>query len=1159
MRLSRLELVGFKSFAGTVELPFDLGVTAIVGPNGCGKSNISDAVRWVLGEQSPRLLRGGKMEDVIFQGSTGRRPVNFAEVSLIFDNSDGTLPIAYQEVVITRRLSRSGQSDYLLNRSPVRLRDIQDMLRGTGLGADAAVVMEAKMIEALLSEKAEERRALFEEAAGIGLYRDRKKSTERRLEETGADLARLEDLISEVQTQVRSLARQRGKAERYTKMVDERFGIALTLVRRELEDLDLALGALGVRTQELGAQLPAAKARFDEGEQAREARLQARHTAEVRRTEAERQLADVKLEAGRLEGDLALAAERLSNAAQRRGKAVDERAEKERRAAQAEREREAAEAESTSAAGELATVQAELAGRSAAEQEVRDRLAAVRQTVRELEESLQREAEDLRALDGERAALERERGELKEQLQAATADRSARTEAVGTASRTLDQLVQQTAQVAQSAVRAIENVQLARKRVSALEEQELQARVSRRHAEEALTQVTARREALGELEREHVGLAPGAQALLRVKNQFGDGVLGPLSDFVRTSRRDAALAERLLGEWLHAVLVRDSETVAAIRGWYAETSPSPGPLVLLPCLPGPRHTSDGTPLKDDLRVEGPAVAWVRALIGGHEVLDDGRGGAVRRANGAVFLDGGAPGGGPLQRRAELEALEQDLAEAERTRDRTERALLETTNELTAAHTTLTQAGETTERARHEELEIGAHKSEAERALAHARRLLAESEAQVERLGRRLEEVEGRLAPLAATLEDRRLARLRQDERLGIERTGLATLEAEQERAREQRVHWQVEAAQMEARHQAARERAERAATEAGEARAQAAALAQEVAEIDSTNAELSRQQLLWEDALQEKRVAATELAAAAAEAESLVTTAEEAVTQAETIVDETRKAVEALGDEQHRLEVERTALAGKKSAVGERVEAEWRKPLDQLLATAPEVSGDVDWLRQENERLKQAIDAAGPVNALAVEEHAEEMKRLEFLMTQRDDLVAARASLQQAAREIDQTAKTLFLESFGKVRENFRTVFQTLFGGGECDVRLANEDEPLDSEIEIHAAPRGKRTQRIHLLSSGERTLVASSLLFAIFLTRPSPFCLLDEVDAPLDDANVGRYVRLLSEFKSQTQFIVITHNPRTMQAADAVYGVTMQEPGVSTIVGVRLGQLEPV
>src|SRR3989441_10374066 len=245
MRLSRLELSGFKSFAGAAELPFEAGVTGIVGPNGCGKSNIPDAVRWVLGEQSPRLLRGGKMEDVIFQGSTGRRPVNVAEVSLVFDNSDGTLPLAYREVVVTRRLSRSGQSEYPLNRQPVRLRDIQDLLRGTGLGADAAVVMEARMIDALLSEKAEERRSLFEEAAGIGIYRDRKRSTERRLEETAADLARLEDLIAEGQTQVRSLARQRGRAGRYSKMIEERVGVAITLVRRGVEGLGPAAGGPG--------------------------------------------------------------------------------------------------------------------------------------------------------------------------------------------------------------------------------------------------------------------------------------------------------------------------------------------------------------------------------------------------------------------------------------------------------------------------------------------------------------------------------------------------------------------------------------------------------------------------------------------------------------------------------------------------------------------------------------------------------------------------------------------------------------------------------------------------------------------------------------------------------------------------------------------------
>ena len=229
--------------------------------------------------------------------------------------------------------------------------------------------------------------------------------------------------------------------------------------------------------------------------------------------------------------------------------------------------------------------------------------------------------------------------------------------------------------------------------------------------------------------------------------------------------------------------------------------------------------------------------------------------------------------------------------------------------------------------------------------------------------------------------------------------------------------------------------------------------------------------------------------AATGEAATQVESAEAAVATAEIAVEVARATLTTLGDEEHRLAVERTELEGRKRGLGERVEAEWRKPLTVLLREAPEGAGDLEWLRQENERLRGAIDAVGPVNALAVEEHAEEVKRLEFLMTQRDDLVAARSSLQQAAREIDQTAKALFLESFGKVREHFRTVFQTLFGGGECDVRLANEDGPLESEIEIHAAPRGKRTQRIHLLSSGERTLVAVSLLFAIFLACPSPFC----------------------------------------------------------------------
>src|SRR5437867_6605112 len=342
MKLTRLELAGFKSFADTVALEFGDGVTAIVGPNGCGKSNVSDAVRWVLGEQSARLLRGGKMEDVIFQGSASRRPVNLTEVSLYLDNSAGDLPIAYREVVVTRRLSRSGQSEYLLNSTPVRLRDIQDLLSGTGLGGDAGVVIEAKMIDLLLSDRAEERRSLFEEAAGIGLYRDRKHSTERRLEETATDLQRLEDLIAEVQSQIRSLARQRGKAERHGKLMEEKFVVQVTLAQRQLERLAREVAGMETRYAELTEILPSARQRLSQAERRREDCARDRSTAETRRTELDRRLAAVRVELERLDGDLALAAERLANANVRRSRAAEERALMELRSQQARVEQESA-------------------------------------------------------------------------------------------------------------------------------------------------------------------------------------------------------------------------------------------------------------------------------------------------------------------------------------------------------------------------------------------------------------------------------------------------------------------------------------------------------------------------------------------------------------------------------------------------------------------------------------------------------------------------------------------------------------------------------------------------------------------------------------------------------------------------------------------------
>jgi chromosome segregation protein len=1156
MKLTKLELSGFKSFADTVTLSFQDGVTGIVGPNGCGKSNVSDAVRWVLGEQSARTLRGGKMEDVIFQGSTARRPVNVTEVSLFLDNTDGDLPIAYREVQITRRLSRSGQSDYLLNGTVVRLRDIQDLLRGTGLGTDAGVVIEAKMIEYLLSDRAEDRRSLFEEAAGIGLYRDRRQTTERRLEETAGDLQRVEDLIAEVQSQLRSLARQKGKAERHARLMEEKFSVQLTLAKRLLGDLAEQMDASTRRHGELGRELPARREGLGQLEEHRDEAARARARAETQRTEIARRLGDVRLELGKLDGDLALTAERLANAAARKLRASEERGLMENRRQQAQRDRDSAQSEHLAALAERERIQLELETRTHAEQEVRLRLGEQRQTVRQLEEDIQKRIQTLRSLEGERHSLETDLASLREQATTAQARRQTAQAEQEVAERRRADAVDVAERHAQEAKRLAGEAERARHLVAELRRREALERADRRTAEETLAQLTARRQALEELERDRVGLAPGAAALLSVREQFGDAILGPLADFIRTGRDDAELAERLLGEWVHAVLVRDASAIGPIQAWHAREQP--GAIVLLPADQGPSGITGENPLRDRLYAQGPADAWVRSLLAGSEVLEP-TGRALRRPNGAVLLAGAPSPSGPLRRRAELESLANDVGEAQATLHRADLALGATVARLADAEREQESAGQAADQAREAERVAVAAREDAIRLANTVNRELAEAETQVRSLTDRIERSERRLQEIDASLTEGDLTRARLDEQLGLSRALLADLESQQEAARDARVHWQVQEAQLAARldaAQAALERAERLGTDADVA---AVTLVGELTRIETDTSSLAAQQAQWIETRAERRVAVQELETAAAEADTTAQQAELGLAEAEQRLHQSREETARLTEEYHRLELEMTEAAGRRRSIVERVETEWKKPLDTLLAEATMLELDLATLENESRRIVEALEGIGPVNALAVEEHAEEAKRLEFLTAQRDDLVAARGSLQQAIREIDGTARTMFMETFTGIRSNFLHVFQTLFGGGECDLRLSNPDDPLESEIDIHAAPRGKKVQRIHLLSTGERYLVAVSLLFSIYLTKPSPFCLMDEVDAPLDDANVGRFIRLLEEFKKSTQFIVITHNPRTMQAAESVYGVTMQEPGVSTIVGVRLGELAKV
>jgi len=1151
VRLSKLEIHGFKAFADHTEFVFERGVTAIVGPNGSGKSNVSDAVRWVLGEQRARAMRGAKMEDVIFHGSTARKAVNMAEVSLHFENNDGELPVPFKEVVLTRRLLRSGESEYLLNRAPCRLRDIQDLVRGTGLGADSGVVIESRMIDALLSDRPDDRRELFEEAAGVGLYRDRRRSAERRLDETTVDLARLDDLINEVQSQVRSLSRQRRRAERHAELMSRRFTVELSLATREMAAWRDELGALDGQLVDLAAGVPEADEQIHDAEQARETSHAARATAEVSRVELARLAAAQRERTQTLERELAVAEERQRSTVQRRERAEEERRENEAFGKRLRDDRERAATDKTTLQRELQEAGEALEERVAAEQHTRETVQRARAVLEQLERQVREHRDQARRLELDREGAGREHAETLQRREALDIERQQLADALTSAERELLAAAEQikvTKLNARDAQLALEGARLA---ASTARIADAESRSALAAAVGARTALEGRRNALEALERERVGLAPSAAKLLKERARFGDGaVLGPLTDFLTADGEAAKLVERYLGATMHAIVVRDGDAARAVRQWHSETQP--GPLLLLPLDVVAELTTEADALSDSVQSSGPAGRWVRALLGKVRALDGGE--AFVDDRGAVFLPGTNTGPGPLQRRAELTRLEADLTKADGTRDAALLAAEAARLALGEAERAQQAAVDASNRAQQEARRADEVQTEVSRRRERADREVQQSTALAERLVTRLGELDTRTRQLAEQVTALSARAGEADTEIADARTQMSDAEKEQELSREARATWQVAQAQAQARLSVAIDREKRLLEEDSTAAARMESLALELSTLSEADQELATRLASWRTELDTEQRSLTDAVGRLAGAEVAVAAATVALDAAEAQLDEARRRSTALAEQLHAAKLRHTELSGKREAIRQRLETEWRRSLEDLLGGFEELDLETELLRSEAHALRASLDELGPVNPLAIEEHEEEQRRLEFLTSQRNDLVAAKQSLHQAIREIDSTARELFLATFSQVRENFRQIFLTLFGGGECDLRLENPDAPLDCDIEIHASPRGKKTQRIHLLSSGERALVALSLLFGIFLTKPSPFCLLDEVDAPLDDQNIGRFVNMLNQFKSRTQFIVITHNPRTTtEAADAVYGVTMQEPGVSSIVAVRL------
>jgi chromosome segregation protein len=1160
MKLRSLKVHGFKSFADSTTIDFHEGITAVVGPNGCGKSNISDAIRWVLGEQRPSAIRGTKMEEAIFQGSVHRRPVARGSVSILVSNEDRKLPVPYDEVEIGRTVYRDGGSDYSLNRSTVRLRDVHDVCRDTGLGTNAYAVIENRMIDVILSDRAEERRGLFEEASGIGRYKDRRKAAMRRLGQAEADIQRLEDVITEVETKVRSLARQKGKAERHKLLRERRLAVEVAVVRNDLaklrsrmEELDEALSGDRQTGAGMIAELRTAEARY-ETLRLQDAELQGE------RSEAAAALEAVREELVSWERDLAVAVARQSAAERRRGQIGSERRDAQDRCQRFDGELEEVEASRQSLEGDLEDARAKLAGAQSKSGEVRSRLDGARRDLDEserLERDLARRGAQLEgdaaAADAQSAELERRIGQLQAQLDDAA---SALTDLEAQGDLFSGRVNSLTGDL-DAALTSLDEAQAVLAEARATLEK---TRAGHASASARVQRLAAQIEGLEALEDD------GVEAVVKALLDIGDDdVSGILLDFIEATPELAGVVERYLGALTRAVVVDSRASVVRIAKWFEERGSSGG-LALLPLDSVPRGKGPQGALLHAIGTTGTGAPWVEALLWRADLVDEAdiegevtghdrvtRTGVVVDARGIFRIGNPVGGTGVLSRRERLRELRDEWPEAERGAKEAERVLKEAEDRFESATTVADEARRDFQRV--------------EDALREAS---AEAHAQVDRKSRLdthrddlVRQLEGTKATRARVVE--RAERAREDraaleaedqavhDRRAAAVETLETVQAEWESAREDEARLSVHLARIEGDAGRLDQRLAELARESQEARDRLEQLDSEEAQLNKELSDLADFQERGREELERLFGSRDEARSHLDEKNEALQALTEALRSAESTMREARSAERAAADRLHHLELERQEVGNQVALIQERLEGEWGRPLEHLLEEAEPVMGDPEELKGELGEIVVKLERIGLVNMLAVEEHAEESARLEFLQEQRDDLRQARNDLRTAIREINETAIDLFESTFETIRENFRDTFVRLFEGGEADIWLADPEDPLDSPIEIHASPRGKKTQRIDLLSGGERALTALSLLFGIYLVKPSPFCVFDEVDAPLDENNIGRFIRLLQEFKDRSQFVVITHNPRTIEAADWIYGVTMEEPGVSKVVGVSL------
>ncbi|HTR96859.1 MAG TPA: chromosome segregation protein SMC [Candidatus Acidoferrales bacterium] len=1175
MFLYKLDIQGFKSFCDKTQLLFGEGVTGVIGPNGCGKTNVSDAIRWVLGEQSAKQLRGDSMEDVIFNGCPTRKPLGMAEVHLTFKNDRGILPTEFTEVTVSRRVFRSGMSEYFLNRTPCRLKDIKDLFFDTGMGSHAYSVIERQMVDNILSDNTNHRRFLFEEASGITKYKQRKKEALSKLEATEGDLTRLNDIVFEIERELRSLARQVGKARRFQRLRDE------------VRTLDLALSAGTIEA--LRAKESTTREEWQEEVVRREAVTAELDTIEARLNDQKLALLELERELGTAQGGLrdreearvaaehqvVLLRERATGLARRADETAEEAARMRERLAETQaREREAQDGLARTRAGrETAQQQAEAnEGRlNALEQELRER-RTVAATHKQL--SL-----DLFSTEAEKkGACERMRERQTALAERRTDGETRRAELLERAS----DLERALAEGAERRGELEEEVATVRGELAASEDGIAGVETRIQTADAALSQLRqasaaadSRLRTLLELKRNFDGVSEGVRALLAHPEPL-PGVIGVVAHVLEVPQRLLDALESSLGEASAFVLIEDRAALEPALDRLRGLEGGRATLVDLsalgggtPRIDGPQHSGVVGRASDLVRCEQRFRPLVERLLGTVFVVES-REVAAELATGSiggmrfVSLDGevwergrvragqNSSKGGLLHREMEIRELSGRLTElalevegAQNERTALEAARTAAIEQRDQARWRLDEARTALESQVRELSGLDRERTFALQSAEERAREIQSQALELETLARSLAQAESELAEFQGQLDaaraelheadvEVRAMELRRDEASGVAQGSRETLLRLSREAGE----WEAQWARAE---QTVRELETGIRARDDEAQQHRGRIAGIEAEVAGLSAGLTG--LLESEGSQRERV--LELQGRFGALKEEVGAGEEAARQK-------RFEQAELGERLHGLELDRVQARADLDLTFERLRTEYEiDPANWTPHALPE-GVDPETAPARLEESRQRLRGLGPVNLLALEEYGRKRERFTFLTQQREDLHKAKGQLLEAIEKINQTASHLFTDTFGKVQQNFKDIFQTLFEGGDCELRMVGED-PMECEVEIVAKPRGKFLQSISLMSSGERALTAIALLFAIYLVKPSPFCLLDEVDAPLDDANVDRFLNMLRRFGDRTQFVVITHNKKTMEASGCIYGVTMQELGVSKLVSVNL------